>query len=146
MMETYYPVHRRPVSHRDKGKWRQVLWSTVRVCLCMVHRLCLQDLFHCYSTSFSFPCSSPLVSSPLACGAIPFHLLPEGRSAPPSDQLAVDSPDSLAQDQAEEDRTNLTSKSEAERRKLLQLQERSLDFIATSLYFDVVYLALVIPS
>lgn len=62
---------------------------------------------------------------------------------PPSDQLAVDS---LAQDQAEEDRTNLTSKSEAESRKLLQLQEWSLDFIATSLYFDGVYLAIVISS
>lgn len=49
-------------------------------------------------------------SSPLACAAIPFNLLPEGRSVPPSDQFAVES---LAQDQAEEDRTNLTSKSEA---------------------------------
>lgn len=61
-------------------------------------------------------------------------------------QFAVDSPDSLAQDQAEEDGTNLTSKSEAESRKLLQLQERSLDFITTSLCFDGVYLAMAILS
>lgn len=58
----------------------------------------------------SFPSRFPL-SSPLARGAVPFNLLPEGRSVQPSDQFAVDSPDSLAQDQAEEDRTNLTSKS-----------------------------------
>lgn len=64
----------------------------------------------------------------------------------PSDQFIVDSPDSLARDQAEGDRTNLSSKSDAESRKLLQLQEWSLDFIATSLYFDGVYLAMVISS
>lgn len=49
----------------------------------------------------------------------------------PLDQFAVDSLDLLAQDQAEEDRTNLTSNSEAGSRKLLQVLERSLDFITT---------------
>ena len=65
---------------------------------------------------------------------------------PPSDQFAVDSPDSLAPDQAEEARTNLTSKNEAESKELLQLQEQSLDFITTSLFFDGIYLAVAISS
>lgn len=45
---------------------------------------------------------------------------------PPSDPFAVDSLDFLAY-QAEEDRTNLTSKNEIESEDLLQLQEWSLD-------------------
>lgn len=76
-----------------------------------------RNLFHCLSTSF------PFFPSTLTCGAVPLNLLPEDHAVPPSDQFAVDSPDSLAPDQAEEARTNLTSKSEAESRKLLQLQE-----------------------
>lgn len=68
---------------------------------------------------------------------------------PPSDPFAVDSLDSLAY-QAEEDRTNLTSKNEIESENLLQLQEWSLDlfiyFITTSLYFDGIYLAKAISS
>lgn len=103
------------------------------VCVCMP---CSQDLFHCHSASASFP-----LSSRPWC----YHPSTSSRRAArchPRIGLAVDSPDSLARDQAEEDGTNLTSKSEAESRKLQQLQEWSLDFIATSLYFDGVYLAI----
>lgn len=52
--------------------------------------------------------------------------LPGGHLVPPSDPCAVDSLDVLAH-QAEEDRTNLTSKNEIESEDLLQLQEWSLD-------------------
>lgn len=52
--------------------------------------------------------------------------LPGGHLVPPSDPFAVDSLDFLAY-QAEEDRTNLTSKNEIESEDLLQLQEWSLD-------------------
>lgn len=52
--------------------------------------------------------------------------LPGGHLVPPSDPVAVDSLDFFAY-QAEEDRTNLTSKNEIESENLLQLQEWSLN-------------------
>lgn len=53
MMETYYLVRCSAVSHRDKGKWRQVLWSAVYV----------RGIgFACRIFSITFPFSSPLLS------------------------------------------------------------------------------------
>lgn len=62
MMQTHYPVHCRPVSHGDKGKWRQVLWSAVCVCVWCISFAC-RIFFHRHLASASFPfLSFPLPS------------------------------------------------------------------------------------